>query len=595
MTTTPISPERCIGGSDLTEPRLSPDGAMLVFASSAAGASALMLSRFDGTPPRQLTAYPQPRAGRGLGGGCWCWSPDGQAVVYAGADGNLWWQPVPGGQVRRLTSHGPDRTAQAPIVVPDASAVVYVVDQAEVWLQPLPDGEPRRLDNGSADFCFDPQVRPDSADVLWQAWNVPDMPWDRARIETRSLIDDSRSTITSAGAIQQPQCRPDGTLVCVRDDTGWNNVWWGDAPLVDEPFEHAGPSWGLGQRSVAVSPDGARVAFTRNEHGFGRLCVVDVSDGVVHEVARAVHGQLSWRGTRLAAVRTGARTPTQIVVYDTTTWERSVVDIGPVSGWEDESLAEPELHRFTAAADGSVLHARLYRADSPTDRLLCWLHGGPTDQWQVSFMPRLAYWRSHGWNVFVPDHRGSTGHGRVYQQALNGRWGELDVSDTADMISAAQALGWGSPARTVVMGGSSGGFTVLGLLASSAQLVAAAVVSYPVTDLFDLAERSHRFELHYSHTLVGPVPARHDEPGPYHDRSPVNYADRIHTPLLMFHGDIDAVVPIEQSRMLAARIVEAGGFVELRVYPGEGHGFRQPDHQLDEYRRIGEFIAEHVR
>lgn len=594
MTTTPISAERCIGGRDLTEPRLSPDGTMLVFAASTAGSAALMLSRFDGTPPRQLTAYPQPRPGRGLGGGCWCWSPDGAAVVYCGADGNLWWQPVPGGQVRRLTTHGPDRVAQAPMVASDASSVIYVVDQAEVWLQPLPDGEPLRLDDGTADFCFDPHVRPDSEGALWQAWNVPDMPWDHARIETVSFADHSRDTITSIGAIQQPRCLPDGTMVCVRDDAGWNNVWVGDAPLVNESFEHAGPTWGLGQRSVAVSPDGARIAFTRNEHGFGRLCVTEVASGAVTELARAVHGQLSWQGDRLAALRTGACTPTQVVVYDTATWERSVVDIGPVSGWEDESLVEPEQHRFSAA-DGAVLHARLYRAEVTTDRLLCWLHGGPTDQWQVTFMVRIAYWQSRGWNVLVPDHRGSTGHGREYQQALNGRWGELDVSDIADMISGAHALGWGTTARTVVMGGSSGGFTVLGLLASSPHLVTAAVVSYPVTDLFDLAERSHRFERHYSYSLVGPVPARHDEPGPYHDRSPVNSAHRIHTPLLMFHGDADAVVPIEQSRMLAARIVEAGGFVELRVYPGEGHGFRQPDHQLDEYQRIGGFIAEHVR
>ncbi len=110
---------------------------------------------------------------------------------------------------------------------------------------------------------------------------------------------------------------PDGSTITVRDDTGWLNVWVGDRPLVDEPFEHAGPSWGMGQRSYAVSPDGGRVAFTRNERGFGRLCVADVRTGDVTEIARGVHGQLTWVGDRLAAIRSGARTPTQIVVYDT--------------------------------------------------------------------------------------------------------------------------------------------------------------------------------------------------------------------------------------------------------------------------------------
>ena len=34
----------------------------------------------------------------------------------------------------------------------------------------------------------------------------------------------------------------------------------------------------------------------------------------------------------------------------------------------------------------------------------------------------------------------------------------------------------------------------------------------------------------------------------------------------------------------------AGQDIELVVYEGEGHGFRDPDHQRDEYRRIGEFL-----
>lgn len=48
----------------------------------------------------------------------------------------------------------------------------------------------------------------------------------------------------------------------------------------------------------------------------------------MREVGRGVHGQLSWAGNRLAAIRTGAVTPTQVVVYDTETWERTVIATG---------------------------------------------------------------------------------------------------------------------------------------------------------------------------------------------------------------------------------------------------------------------------
>ena len=508
--------------------------------------------------------------------------------MYAAVDGDLWLQTLPGGRLRRLTDVGPAQVASAPCATPDGERIVFTVDEAEVWSVSLHDGATQRLDDATADFCFDPWPTPCGTAVLWQAWNVPDMPWDRSRVQRHRFASGAVESSDPTGSVQQPRTMPDGADINVRDDSGWANVWLGDQPLVDEPFEHAGPSWGQGQRSFAVSPDGSHVAFSRNERGFGRLCVVDVATRTLREVARGVHGALSWSGERLAALRTGARTPTEVVVYDTRGWDRRVVAVGPLSGWEQADLAEPEAVELPAR-DGATLHARLYRADAPTARLLCWVHGGPTDQWQVTFIPRVAYWRARGWNVVVPDHRGSTGHGRAYQQEMNRRWGELDVADVCDSIRSAHAAGWGRPHSTVVIGASAGGFTALGVAAVAPELIAATVTSYPVADLVDLTERSHRFERHSTVHLVGPLPDAIDD---YNRRSPVHLGAAIAArPLLLMHGDADPVVPVEQSRVLASAVRAAGGRVELHEYPGEGHGLRQPEHQLDEYARIGSFLS----
>lgn len=586
-----IPVERCIVSRDLTEPRLSPDGRCIVYAMAAGGSAALLIDMLDGSPVRQLTAYPAPRPGRGLGGGCWCWSADGEAVIYVAVDGNLWQQPVPAGTVRRLTDHAPDRSASAPAAVADGSRVVYVIDDSELWATCLGDGGIERLDDGTADFVFDPCPMPDSAGVVWQAWNAPDMPWDSSRIQRarfdRNTIDETRP----AAAVQQIRFMPDGTELCLCDDSGWLNVWLAGSLLIDEPFEHGGPPWGMGQRSFVAAPDGRRIAFTRNEGGFGRLCIFDVDSRSVREVGRGVHGQLSWNGDRVAALRSGARTPTQVVVYDDDTWQRDVVAIGPLSGWEELSLAEPELIEIIAA-DRSIIHARLYRADDSTHRLLCWLHGGPTDQWQVTFMPRIAYWRAQGWNVLVPDHRGSTGHGRPYQQALRGRWGELDTSDIADVLAHAHAREWGSPTHTAIVGSSAGGFTALGVAASDPQSIAAVIAAYPVTDLSGRADGTDRFERHYIDSLVGKLP---DAARLRSARSPINFAERLAAvPILLMHGDKDPVVPIEQSKAFVERCLAAGAEIEFVIYEGEGHGFRKPENQLDEYRRMHDFLSGHV-
>jgi dipeptidyl aminopeptidase/acylaminoacyl peptidase len=585
-----IAVERCIVGRTLSEPRLHPSGESLVYVVVSGGVAALVWHSLVGQPERQLSAYPPPRPGRGFDGGCWTWSADADAIVYVATDGNLWWQPVPGGAVRRLTDHGPERTACGPSVSPDGRYVAYILDDAEVWVLSLDDGRACRVDAGGADFCFDP-VFVSNGVVAWQAWSVPDMPWDAAVLMRATVTGEQREPVRSVGAVQQPRLMADGRLACIRDDHGWLNVWCGDEPLIAEEFEHAGPTWGPGQRSFVGSPDGRHLAFTRNEGGFGRLCVRDLITGDVRQVGRGVHGQLTWEAGRLAALRSGACTPTQIVVYDTRDWSRVVVAVGPVSGWENEPLAEPILVA-AVAEDGLSVPGRLYPADTNSGRLLCWLHGGPTDQWQVTFMPRIAYWRALGWNVLVPDHRGSTGHGRDFQQALRGRWGEADVADVAAMLRYAHEDGWGTPESTTLIGGSAGGFTALGVAATSPHLIAATIAAYPVCDLIDLAERSHRFERHYTDSLVGPVA---DAADLLRRRSPVAYAPQLAArPLLIMHGDSDPVVPVEQSKVLAERVAACGGDVELHVYAGEGHGFRQPANQLDEYARIEAFLRRHV-
>jgi dipeptidyl aminopeptidase/acylaminoacyl peptidase len=405
-------------------------------------------------------------------------------------------------------------------------------------------------------------------------------------------------------AVQQPRFAPAGTdLAYLADRDGWLNLWlFGperdvDAPLVAEPHEHGEPTWGQGQRSFVWSPDGTAIAFCRNEDGFGRLCVVDVASGAVRDVARAVHGSLSWRGATLVALRSGATTPTQLVAYDAGThgegsWDRRVLAVGPVAGFEPH-LVEPEPVTFPGG-DGDPVHGRLYRPASGTSPGPCllWIHGGPTGQWPVTFNARIAFWLARGWSVLLVDHRGSTGFGRAYTQALTGRWGELDSADAAAAADAAMARGWARPGGLVATGGSAGGLTVLNLLRHRPGLVAAGVVLYPVSDLRALDHTTHRFEAHYNGRLVGPWP---DAAAAYRERSPAFAAGAIEEPLLVLHGDADPVVPVGQSHALVAALRAAGRPVTLHVYEGQGHGWSDPAVVADELERTERFLADVVR
>ncbi len=542
----------------------------------------------SGGPERLLSVDPAPSLGRGLGGGCADWLPDSSGFVYAASDGQVWLHRLTGDR-SVLTALEPGREVSGPVVSPDGQHVAYVVDLAEVHVLSLDDPSRQHAASSGADFVIDPSWSADGSELVWHAWDVPNMAWDESYTVRCSVRAPGSSTTVLRHAdsqIQQPRFASDGSLWDVCDVDGWLNIRRNGVTALSEQHEHAGPTWGPGQRSYAVSPDGDAVIVNRNESGFGRLVLVELASGRVSEIAKGVHGQIRWLGNRVTALRTGGRTPTQVVSYEredsTGPWQRATLAVGPVAEWSnvEQHLVEPELIEVSTY-QGARIPARAYRpADAAVraeGRMICWVHGGPTDQWQVTFLPRITYWVSRGWTVLVPDHRGSTGHGRSFQQAMRHGWGTVDTTDVAATIAYAQALGWGTRSRTVLMGGSAGGYTALNVLVSNPELVAGAAVVYPVSDPSVLAQATHRFEAHYNDTLVGADPVVVDP-------------ERLARPVLILHGDQDPVVPLSQSVSLVERATALGKDVEFHVFEGEGHGFRQPTNQASEYAFIERFV-----
>lgn len=75
--------------------------------------------------------------------------------------------------------------------------------------------------------------------------------------------------------------------------------------------------------------------------------------------------------------------------------------------------------------------------------------------------------------------------------------------------------------------------------------------------------------------------------------SPLYYVSKDSAPLLIFHGDKDALVPLSQSEELAEAMKKAGGEVKLVVVKGGGHGgpwFDTPENR----KLMEEFLARHL-
>jgi dipeptidyl aminopeptidase/acylaminoacyl peptidase len=79
------------------------------------------------------------------------------------------------------------------------------------------------------------------------------------------------------------------------------------------------------------------------------------------------------------------------------------------------------------------------------------------------------------------------------------------------------------------------------------------------------------------------------------ENSPLFYADRIKTPLLMLHNDRDDAVPWQQGIEFYLALRRLGKEAYLFNYPGELHGLRQRANQKDYTVRMQQFFDHHLK
>jgi dipeptidyl aminopeptidase/acylaminoacyl peptidase len=233
-------------------------------------------------------------------------------------------------------------------------------------------------------------------------------------------------------------------------------------------------------------------------------------------------------------------------------------------------------------SDGEIAHAFYYRPYNPDWQapssekppLLVKSHGGPTAATESSLDFSVQFWTSRGFGVLDVNYRGSTGYGRKYREKLYGQWGVVDVLDCISGAKFLAASGDVDGSKLTVMGRSAGGYTTLcGLTFHSEFAVGASY--YGISDLVAIATETHKFELHYTDWLIEPFKPNS---ALYHDRSPINFIQRLSAPVIFLHGKDDPVVPINQAQKMYSALQQRNIPTCLLVFEEEKHGLRQSAH-----------------
>ncbi len=446
-----------------------------------------------------------------------------------------------------------------------------------------------------SDFYNSPTVSDDGRELAWIEWSRPNLPWTRTRL-CRARLNTAgglqRTTTFGTGqneAYQQPFFGPDGTLMCLTDRSGYWQPWLVSANgdlhrLPSQPGDHAPAPWALGPHHV-VALANKWLALSWLDSGYGQLAFRHVESGAERRLA---HGYTRFRSLAannrwLFCVAGSPDCTAAILRVDLQSDEITVLH-RIHSALDEDEVARPQQLRYTSGGGETAYgffyapHQSRVRGEEDTEPpLLIFTHGGPTSATYAVLDQRIQFWTQRGFAVADLNYRGSSGYGRSYRNRLQDNWGIVDVED---VLYAVEHLGRArliDPDRVFVRGSSAGGYTTLASLVAGGGRFRAGASLYGVSDPLQLRAVTHKFEADYIDWLIGD-PQR--DPQRYVERSPLQQAQRIRTPVLFFQGLDDAVVLPEQTRQMYAALKDSGVPVRCLNFEGEGHGFRQSRNQI---------------
>jgi len=203
-----------------------------------------------------------------------------------------------------------------------------------------------------------------------------------------------------------------------------------------------------------------------------------------------------------------------------------------------------------------------------------------------------------GYSVIGPDYRGSTGYGNGFYNQID--YGGLEVDDVfnarAWMLENYNFL---DEKRVGMMGWSHGGFITLMNILLHPGAYAVAYAGVPVTDLvLRLGYHDAAYQAIFSApgNVGKPVSGDIQE---YLKRSPITYADKLETPLLIHGNTNDEDVNVIEVQRFVTALKAAGKKFEYKIYenaPG-GHEFGRLDTKLAKESRhdVYVFLAQYLK
>ncbi len=592
-----------------SQPRWSPDGKHIAFVSNRQKPkSQIYLIPADGGEARPLTRLEEGSIGE------FAWSPDGTKIaftyretapewreqarkerqekglsnpplvierVYWRLDGDgvflnqryhLYVVDVATGETRQLTTD-PAYTEYSPTWSPDGKFIAFLSNRqpdpdnepgkVDIWIIPAEGGELRRVD---APYGPKSTLRwsPDGKHLAYVGNPDPEESYPRndhvwlVSVEGGDAVDLMPNFDATVGVI---------TLTDVRDASFGSPLYWSsDSEMLYFLIGERG-----GVYPYRVRRDGTHLEKLLD----GDFEVADFSiAGDAHRMAMAIGSP-----TQPHEIYLGERTGNTLTTRPLTAFNQPLLD-------EVQIVAPEEFE--VEADDGVKIHGWLMKPPDfdPNKRYptILMIHGGPHLMYGRVYFHEFQLHAAEGYVIAYTNPRGSMGYGEEFARAIRGDWGNRDFKDLMCIADYLQSLPFVDPERMGVAGGSYGGYMTNWIVGHTDRF-RAAITDRSVVNLVSMGGTSD----------FPQIPNRYwqgnfwDEPQKLWECSPLAYAGRVRTPLLIVHSEGDLRCPISEADQLFSALKRLGREVLYVRYPQESsHGLSRtgpPDLRRDRLQR----------
>ena len=294
----------------------------------------------------------------------------------------------------------------------------------------------------------------------------------------------------------------------------------------------------------------------------------------------------------------GDRSPSNLYVYDFATKKVTKLTDSLNPEINPNDLVESQVIRYKSF-DGLEIPSILYKpkqasAENKAPALLL-IHGGPGGQTRVGYSPLTQYLVNHGYVILGVNNRGSSGYGKTFFAADDGKHGREPLWDCVEAKKYLRSLGYVDEKKIGIAGGSYGGYMVLAALAFKPEEFAVGVDLFGVSNWVRTLQSIPPYWESFRKSLYKEIGDPTKDLDNLRAVSPLFHADNIVRPLIVLQGANDPRVIKPESDEIVENIKKRNGVVEYVLFDNEGHGFTKKANEIRAYKAILDFLDRYLK